>query len=254
MPEQNHQKIVRARTIEAEVAAGQMEDEAIRDMLAIYKRSLDSAFRSPASKRAGTWTRNRQLAVVNQLEKEVAAFSDKLAEPIIDGAARTGQYTVEQMEAILSWDDKTSINRVGNSAANLRSIAENAKVGDYLVDEWFKGTASSGWAEIKKEIAAGSLLGESMPSIVNRLRGVTGNKRTKDQLVNVARTWHAEVNSRARDIVYDNNKDIIEGVEWSAVLERPSAAGRGTCKRCQSLDGQEWMLKEPQPPCPLHPL
>jgi SPP1 gp7 family putative phage head morphogenesis protein len=95
--------------------------------------------------------------------------------------------------------------------------------------------------------------GQTTQQIIRRLEG-TKALRYKDglravqrrQAEAVVRTGIQHVAATAREVTYEQNSDVVIGVEWVATLDSK------TTSQCRSLDGKKFKLEEgPRPP--IHP-
>jgi len=101
-------------------------------------------------------------------------------------------------------------------------------------------------------LAAGLAAGEKPDSVIDRMRDALGEKRKYEAF---ALTAIHDAASRAADELYEANRDVIDGVTYTASLDDRS------CVFCASYDGQTyWMAPDAgeqsyasRPPVPLHP-
>lgn len=104
-----------------------------------------------------------------------------------------------------------------------------------------------------KAIRNGYAQGKTVPQIVRELRG-TKPLKYKDGVeeinrraaATVVRTGVQQVASTARQVMYEENADLVTGYEWVSTLDNVTTA------TCRSLDGQHFQTgKGPLPP--IHP-
>lgn len=88
----------------------------------------------------------------------------------------------------------------------------------------------------------GILLGRSQPQVVEDLTILTDRVQPA-QLGSLARTLTNHTNTVARDILMQQNDDVIEGVEWVSTLDG------STTESCAAIDGQVFPSDQgPRPP------
>ena len=122
-----------------------------------------------------------------------------------------------------------------------------------------KGKLLSGfiadWSESEREAVTGAIRmgvaqGQTVPQIVQRIRGTKANRyadgllaTTKRHAEAVVRTSVAHVGTVARGATYSANADILKGVQWTSTLDQR------TSSQCRSLDGRVFAMdKGPRPP------
>lgn len=122
-----------------------------------------------------------------------------------------------------------------------------------LLRDWLKGMEATSVRRVKETITQGVIQGDTVQDMVKRLRGtralnyrdgvMTTTRRGAETMV---RTSVSHVTSAARDILYDENKDIISKEQWSSTLDTR------TCPQCQGLDGKTFEVgKGPRTPAHL---
>lgn len=137
----------------------------------------------------------------------------------------------------------------------IRGVLANRPMhGDLYATLWSRMGESTA-RRLQSEITTGFNIGESLDEIVRRVMGTRADRFGASgtpvaQLRNAARaTTRAAVNhvaTQAREIVYEENGDLIKGVRFVATLDLR------TTHICMSLDGQVFPVNEgPRPP--LHP-
>lgn len=118
-----------------------------------------------------------------------------------------------------------------------------------LIKEW----QARAIKHVNTAVVVGYEQGQTVPEILRRLKG-TATLRYKDgvtelnkrQLKTVVRTSVQHVAHTAREVTYEENSDLVQGVEWVSTLDSK------TTIQCQSLDGKKFKLgKGPRPP--IHP-
>jgi SPP1 gp7 family putative phage head morphogenesis protein len=132
----------------------------------------------------------------------------------------------------------------------LRSITTSKPFEGRLLKEWWRGLQSNAQATISSQINIGIATGEPTPKIVKRVIGKSSASfgdgalhTTRRHATTIVRTAISHVASQAREMVWQENQDIIKGVKYVAILD-----GR-TTDVCQSLDGQVFGVFEgPRPP------
>lgn len=178
-----------------------------------------------------------------------ASIRTQLANDLQEISAIATEYTLQEMESMLSIDGLVSVNKVALSPEQLSSFfgAESS------LPEWVNG-AWGATAEkiIKNELDVGVLKGEGYQKLVGRLLEQAIDEFTERDAVRIARTYVQTANVAAQFASYEANDDIVKGWIWSSVLEPfDPKTGGGTCLACSALDGQKFELNQ-GPRIPLH--
>ena len=144
------------------------------------------------------------------------------------------------------------INNVSLSKEQLASFWTKTP-GDLPFAEWISRTYGTPViAATREKIGAGYFTGKGYEEMRTEL--INAFVMAEDNADTLIRTWIQTANVEAQRAVYEANKDVVNQVEWSAVLENGYlSTGRGTCLRCAALDSQKWPIDSDKiPPIPLH--
>lgn len=119
-----------------------------------------------------------------------------------------------------------------------------------LLKEWLDGLEASRAARIRDAIRLGLVQGQTVQQMVRRIRGTRAASYADGLLeidrrgaATVVRTAVNHTANVARQATWEENADLISGVQWHSTLD-----GR-TCPVCGGLDGKVFPLKSgPRPP------
>lgn len=121
-------------------------------------------------------------------------------------------------------------------------------------DEWWTHTADVDVQRVAEAVNEGINNGLTVEETTAIIRGTkAGNyedgllSKNRQDARRMARTILAGIANEAKEQFYQDNADVLLGVEWLDTLD-----GR-TCFGCASLSRQQWKLDEPHPVPPLHP-
>jgi hypothetical protein len=250
------QVILQARSVEYAYNLSVWADEPLKILLTSLRQAQNEILTYLDSVGAGLteWSEARSLALLDNFQDLTLGVRSALGQSITEIVSLVGANALLMHADILSFGNRVELfNNVSMTAAQLKSFIIDTKLGGKVMQEWVDSVYSFNIQEqIRQELFTGALKGESYPELVDRIR--QGFGIAEKDAINLARTYVQSANNNARDVVYEENKDIIEGVKWVATLETSfKKSGRGTCIRCASLDYQTWKMDEEHPPCPLHP-
>lgn len=129
----------------------------------------------------------------------------------------------------------------------LRTIATSSPIGGKLLETWREDMSRNKVRAIEQSIRTGMVQGETTDQIVRKIKGTSANKfrdgvfeKSRQSAKSLVLTATATVNNDSRDTVYQENSDIIRGVQWLSTLDTR------TTSQCQSLDGTFWKLDDPK--------
>lgn len=161
---------------------------------------------------------------------------------------------VEARSVVRMLDDVFEPFRISSTMPStplLRSIVSNSMIrGEFLRDD-FSAMSARNRRNVARAINIGLAQGESIESIVRRVRGSSVNPggvlaASRHDARRIVRTAVNHTTTRAREITYRDNSDVISGVRWVSTLDAR------TSQVCISLDGQVFGIDEgPRPPA--HP-
>ena len=123
-----------------------------------------------------------------------------------------------------------------------------------LLKEWYSGLEQGSFARLRDAIRIGYIEGATTEEVVRRIRGTRKQRYTDGILQQNRRSATAAVrtalnhtSNSASELTYQQNADIIKGVQWVATLD-----GR-TTRVCASRDGKVYPLgKGPRPPAHIN--
>ena len=145
------------------------------------------------------------------------------------------------------------VNYTMPSPQLLKSALTTKPMTGRFLKDWAKGVGATTAKNVNQAIMVGVAQGEGVETIVRRIRGTAANgfkdgvlQATRNEAAMVTRTAINHVGQHAREAVFAENKDVVERVQWLAVLDSR------TSQICASLDSQTYEVnKGPRPPA--HP-
>lgn len=175
------------------------------------------------------------------LAKHEESFQRRAINKATGSAGRTresGKAAIKLDEAgqIETWLVRVPLNQ-------LKAVVTEAPFQGAILKKWVQDLASGTVDRVQRNVVQGILEGQSVPQIVQRIRG-TAAKNYQDGVLEISRR-HAEtwvrtaighVSNSARDAVYQANADIIQSVTWISTLDSRS------CEICVPRDGMEYGL------------
>jgi len=227
------------------------EDESINQMMAVYDRAIKD-IKARLFKTKGEETKKQLKALLRDLQAANRALIKIVLEPIKSSVGDVTVKALEEFEKIYSWDNKDrNFNSSLDSAKTVVESIQNIPIGGNILEEWvFKNFDDL--AAMQETLIAARLEGASYRYMYKGLVGLYEDK-TRQELITLARSYNQAAVTGAQEQIFFENPDIVKAMRWTAIMEMGHlSTGHGTCPRCAALDGQEYDLNKPHPPCPLH--
>lgn len=198
------------------------------------------------------------LTALHRLEKKIAAIrKEAFAQAQQEIMPEAGELADNEQK----WAEKITETLAPESADKLSLVnkkALNDGLGKQLIEsrtaeEWFSGTASADVMRINDMVREGVRSGWTIQEMTRRIVGTKANNYTdglletsRSHATTMARTLCCGVANNAKDQFYQENDDVVIGVEWLDTLDSR------TCSRCGGLSRKRWKTKEPHPVPPAH--
>jgi len=239
-----------------------LENGAIQDMVAPYKRARKEI--SDRLTKLGDYRTGFTLDFrIQRLESQLGEINGLLRSAALDSAGQLESTITsfvasdaDAYAAMLSKQfGKIGIDIVSLPYAQIDRIANSPLLGEVVYDklEWMNEEARR---KMRNELTQSIIQGEDMQKATARLTNVKGTGLT-DMLIRrraeiIARSEIQYVSNQVARSIYNENQDVLEGVQFSSSLDNK------TCLSCASLDGQVYYYKNGEdhngPFIPIHPL
>ena len=125
----------------------------------------------------------------------------------------------------------------------LRSVVTSRPIRGRFLEQWVSTLTKSSQDRIESALRIGIAQGEGIGTMQRRLRQAVA--LTKREATVLTRTAVNHVSAHAREATYEENQDVVKGVQWVSTLDSR------TSFICQSLDGQRFKVGEGERP-PAH--
>lgn len=193
----------------------------------------------------------RLLAAIQERIEEYGSMLEKELIPEFD------QLAIDESKfgvKLLSEMPPVALDMITPSSAMLRAAVKARPFQGRLLREWVSDHPAAVRMRLRGAIRQGVAQGETIDQIVRRIRGTRANG-FKDGIMEVnrrgaeamVRTAVSHTVNTSRAITYEENADIVKGVQWVATLD-----GR-TSQTCISLDGRVFPLNSgPRPPAHIN--
>lgn len=235
--------------------ARDVRDE-IRKLVDAYV--IELARIDPTAVTRDRYRKARVAALLKRVEEISATQYPQIRRLLDSTAARVGvqqaQWAQQSLETAIGQVGVTSVSRLGVSY--FREILKSDPFDGETMGKWVQRHRQSTINAVRQQIQLGVTQSEPLGDIVRRVRGRSvGGGRFKGgvlqtatrQAEGIARTAITYMANRAHMAAYQENEDVLSGVEFTATLDSR------TTPICARWDGTVWALDDPriQTP-PLH--
>lgn len=233
-----------------QIRLGALSNGIFRKISALLTQADAELIQKIATKTNGTFTKRRLEALLVSIRAQnleaQAAIAGELRTDLTDLSEFEAEWAVNSIKQAVP----IRLDVVSPTPVTLRALVTSDPIGGSLfkevIDDW--GRARS--RRIRESIRMGVVQGETIDQMVRRVRG-TRARQFQDGVLAISRrgaqaivrTSVNAVSSKARELVYEENDDLVKGVRWVSTLD-----GRTTAI-CRARDGRIWPAGEgPRPP------
>lgn len=187
-------------------------------------------------------TQNKKLKVLLKKTRDTigVAYKDISASQIIV-LKEVAQLSELQTVKALNGSLKVDIAKPAISQTQLNVIASNTLIEGAPTKQWWLRKSTQFQAKFEDTIRMGMIRGETTDVIVKSLIGTKANQFKDGAFITQKRGAEAVVRSSIQTVAntarletYQNNRDIIDGIQWSSTFDNR------TSPTCQVLDGMQW--------------
>lgn len=229
----------RGQVIRALDLLARMEEDIVAQLGRLDPTAVRQSYREARLNRLLAAVQERIDAYGEQLERELVGDLTQLA---VD----EGRFGVHLLGDL----PPAALDVITPAAAILRAAATARPFQGRLLREWVREHPAATRFRLRGAIRQGVAQGETIDQIVRRVRGTRAagyrdgimevNRRGAESMV---RTAVSHTVNAARTVTYQENADLVKGVQWVATLDSR------TSQTCISLDGKVFPLNSgPRPP------
>ncbi len=240
----------RLKTGERNRAIALLNDDVFPDIRSTVAERLDKISVRGFDK--SVHTTKRLKGMMNRVQNIIDTKFDKMGVSFDSRLVDIGQSESIWQAAQLKSATGFGISFETPSITLIRAIIRERPFQGLLQREWYTGIKRNLRAAVQKEINIGLVNGETTDQIVRRIHGTraAGYKDgvfngTRRQVESLVRTSVNHMTSQARELVYEENTDVVKGVQIVATLDAR------TTEICAALDGTVYNVGEGERP-PFH--
>lgn len=230
-----------------------LNEQVYPDMLDRLQRRLDKI--EAIGRDLGPATTKRLQDMVALVRESIQTNSGPIRDYIRQQLRSLAKVEASRQTMMLSrLTAKANIEFQLPSATMLNQLVANQPFTGAYTTEWLRGLEKSQATGVIRAVRSGVVQGQTTGEIMQSIRGTRAMNYTdgvlqigRNSTERFVRTATEGVAMAAREAVYKENSDLIDGVQWVATLDT------STCLECGDLDGQVFGVGEgPRPPDP-HP-
>lgn len=216
-----------------------------RKLVAFYQRMESDlvaklARRDPTAVR-GRYTTLRLVKLLEDVREVLDGYGREYRADLLSSLDGFAKMEAGALVTQIAMASPVAIETVLPSAAQIRAAIRSQPFQGRLLKEYFEALDAATYARVRDAIRLGVAQGETMAQIAQRIRQATQISRRGAELV--TRTAVSHVSNVARQATYEDNDDVISGVQWVATLDTR------TSDLCKGLDGKVFPIdKGPRPP------
>ena len=179
-------------------------------------------------------------------------FGKSVAEIRQPGFQEAREFSFEEMDDLAKMEQAAAANIINSSIpieypfalVPSKPIVKYATFEGMTLGQWWTRLAVADSQRIVAEARNGVALGLTNNQIATNIRSAIGTTNNGAEMM--ARTTANGIANEAKDQFYKENKDVIDGVVWTATLDAR------TSEICMSLDGKRFRVDKPHPVPPAH--
>lgn len=236
-----------------EIGIQRLSNATVRKMLRLLSDLDDQLVAALLKEDISEYTKARQKALLVELRRIVdSAYTDASGQMMID-LAGLADYEADFQSDMFKATVPVNFEYVRPSADQLLAAVNSRPFQGRILSEWFADLNAGAFKRLRASIRMGFIEGRTTDQMVRDIRGTRALKYTDGILqinrraaTTAVRTAVSHTANTARSYVYERNKDLIKGVQWTSTLD-----GR-TSAICRARDGKVYDVdKGPRPPA--HP-
>lgn len=240
-------EILQDKIIRHQVGLLKLSSTVTNKLIAILNRAEDDVI-----KQLSNLGDDRLNVILKRIREITKAAGGKQYTYLEKELNAVGVYESDFVEQLLKGAIPVKFDMVTPSREMLSSIVTSKPFEGKLLKEWVEDLSENTRRKLRDAIRMGMAEGESIDSMARRIRGTKAQKY-KDGIMEISRresqamvrTAVNHTATRAREMIYQDNDELISKVQWVATLDSR------TCPFCQPLDGKTFPVDKGERP-PLH--
>lgn len=201
------------------------------------------------------YTSKRWLAILEDIRRQRAAIIDQLAEDVTGQLTLFGDMEVSRELSVLSSSLPIEYTFTAVPQHLVAAAVTSKPFSGLILSDWFDTLKKAEQRRLMTAIQTGMINGQTTDEIVRKVVGTRKNgyedgilATSRRDATAIVRTATNHVSNAARDLVWQENSDVITARIWVSTLDGRTSAG------CRSRDGKGTPVGNNQLPPDVLPL
>jgi SPP1 gp7 family putative phage head morphogenesis protein len=194
--------------------------------------------------------RQRAEAIIADMQALNKEYTNSLKKDLKENLTEFGAYEAEHTADWLQRHLPVVVNYTTLSPEQLFAAVEDKPIGGELLNKTLENLGEKRADAVAKAVRLGFIEGESIPQLIQRVRGTRKLGYTDGVLETsrhaaeaIVRTAVNHTSNVAREMTYTQNEDLIDKIQLIETLDNV------TCVECGDMDGEVYPMDEgPRPP------
>jgi SPP1 gp7 family putative phage head morphogenesis protein len=247
-----HRDVVDARlsVVRNQRALDRAANQFVGNLTKKWKREIERLQRQSRTPTREFLVKRRAL-IMRRLQAitdaEVKRMEAWLGDKVQDAGRKAAVTAVQQLEkAVLRAPVGTGVGFIDLDMKAVRGALAAGVPGAALTQS-FRGISQGAMARMRRDVTRAVAEGASIDDLVNKWEARGGTSRFfKHDVRSLARTSTLAASNTAALATYEQNSNVVEGVQWEATFDTRTSMG------CMALHGRKYTHDEPKPPMPRH--
>jgi len=252
------QKSIFDLLLKRQINVGRYGEKKVRDILALLN-AADKEILANIAERGETksFTGARLKRILKEIRSMIDATYGELHGKLQDEMHDFAEHSAEFAGSALASQLPVKWSPVSLSREQLLAIVDDTPIAigpekRLLLEEIFESMAAHKEEAIRGALRLGMVQGETVPEMIQRLRGTRAEQYrdgllegSRRSMAGIVRSVVQATNNNAAQAVYEKNSEVLNGWVWCSTLDSR------TCVSCAAVSGKKRKLNEGPFP-PLH--
>lgn len=194
-------------------------------------------------------TAARLKTLLAQVRKTIGTHYANIYDLNTEDLGKVAQAHAYQMISTINGMVGVELMALQTDAKQLQNLVSETPIMGRYLEEWWTKQGTELFSRFSQQMRLGMLQGEGVNELVQRVRGTRAMNYTDAmmrmptyQAEALVRTATVSVANTGRLQAYQDNADVLEGIQWLATLDDR------ICEICMALDGCMWALPDGSDP------
>lgn len=237
-----------ARAIPIERAELGLVEKTLEILSKVQEELISNLAKLDPTEVADRFKAQRLESLLSSTEKSIARLYAEMRDQNIENLVKLAKIEAKNLRRVYQNAVGVDLLSIELPASTLRALAKDPVVLGGPASAWWEKQAGDLQHKFSTEMQIGIAQGESIGDLTRRVRGSRDLGYTDGLMSLARRNIEALVRSAAQSVMnearldlYENNPDVVKGLQWRATLDLR------TSSICAGLDGLTWSLEDHKP-------